>query len=96
MNKSLLTKRENEKNPNFIQKNKDMKRNRSVHEFKKINYLVHTNKKPKQVEVLEYDQLELKISKLDEENFLLKEELNELKQELFKMRKIANSHQIRI
>jgi len=33
---------------------------------------------------------------LDEENYLLKEELNELKAELYKLKKSANSYQIKI
>lgn len=56
-----------------------MKQAKQLHEFKKINYLVHQNRVPKISEPKTYETLESEISKLDEENYLLKEELNELK-----------------
>ena len=56
-----------------------MRQNSSGREYMKINYIVHKNRKPKPREDLNYEEVENKIQNLDEENYLLKEELQELK-----------------
>lgn len=41
----------------------------------KINYIVHKNRPVEAVEEMTYEEVESKIQNLDEENYLLKEEL---------------------
>lgn len=41
----------------------------------KINYIIHKNRQTEEVEDMTYEEVENKIQSLDEENYLLKEEL---------------------
>ena len=51
---------------NFIHVRRNKERTKSNHEFKKINYLVHTNKPVKKQENLEYELILMEDNDIDD------------------------------